>query len=67
MGTYFLTEAEQHLRTHQFETGSGIRLASIQATLLLYERCLFPCPKIQLAPLITTMHGTNFFIIPGTP
>lgn len=38
MGTDFLAEAEQYLQTHQFETGSGIRLASLQATLLLYER-----------------------------
>ena len=50
MGTHFLAEAEQHLRTHQFETGSGIRLASIQATLLLYERCFSSCPKHSTGP-----------------
>lgn len=58
MGTYFLAEAEEHLRTHQFETGSGIRLASIQATLLLYERC--PPPKtFNYVLLIKTIHGTD--------
>lgn len=38
MGTKFLAEAEQHLQTHQFESGTNVRLASLQATLLLYER-----------------------------
>jgi len=37
-GAHFLAEAEQHLRSRQFESGSDIRLASLQATLLLYER-----------------------------
>lgn len=50
MGTHFLAEAEQHLRTHQFETGSGIRISSIQATLLLYERCFSSCPKHSTGP-----------------
>ncbi|KAL3474810.1 fungal-specific transcription factor domain-containing protein [Aspergillus californicus] len=37
-GTDFLAEAEKHLQGNQFEKGSVIRLASLQATLLLYER-----------------------------
>ncbi|KAJ5642809.1 pathway-specific regulatory protein [Penicillium lividum] len=36
-GAHFLAEAEWHLRSHQFESGSDIRLASLQATLLLYS------------------------------
>ncbi|PLB53597.1 pathway-specific regulatory protein [Aspergillus steynii IBT 23096] len=38
MGTQFLAEAEQHMQMHQFESGTDVRLASVQATLLLYER-----------------------------
>ncbi|KAI9035129.1 transcription factor domain-containing protein [Aspergillus affinis] len=38
MGTKFLAVAEQLLQTHQFESGTNVRLASLQATLLLYER-----------------------------
>ncbi|KAJ5808041.1 hypothetical protein N7474_009310 [Penicillium riverlandense] len=37
-GAHFLAEAERHLKSHQFESGSDIRLASLQASLLLYER-----------------------------
>jgi hypothetical protein len=37
-GTDFLAEAERHLQNNRFEKGSVVRLASIQATLLLYER-----------------------------
>ncbi|KAL4976891.1 hypothetical protein BDW66DRAFT_159327 [Aspergillus desertorum] len=37
-GTDFLAEAERHLQNHRFEKGSVVRLASLQATLLLYER-----------------------------
>ncbi|KAL2830475.1 fungal-specific transcription factor domain-containing protein [Aspergillus cavernicola] len=37
-GTDFLAEAEKYLQSNMFEKGSVIRLASIQATLLLYER-----------------------------
>lgn len=37
-GAHFLAEAEWHLKSHQFESGSDIRLASLQATLLLYGR-----------------------------
>ncbi|KAL4903061.1 hypothetical protein BDW74DRAFT_56167 [Aspergillus multicolor] len=37
-GTDFLAEAEMHLRKNRFEKGSIVRLASLQATLLLYER-----------------------------
>ncbi|KAL5343576.1 hypothetical protein BJX70DRAFT_393636 [Aspergillus crustosus] len=37
-GTDFLAEAEQHLKDARFEKGSVVRLASLQASLLLYER-----------------------------
>ncbi|OJJ67106.1 hypothetical protein ASPBRDRAFT_136604 [Aspergillus brasiliensis CBS 101740] len=37
-GADFLAEAERHLQSHQFEKGGDIRLASLQAHLLLYER-----------------------------
>ncbi|KAL4924206.1 uncharacterized protein BDV17DRAFT_284853 [Aspergillus undulatus] len=37
-GTDFLAEAERHLQTYRFEKGCIVRLASLQATLLLYER-----------------------------
>ncbi|KAL4970638.1 transcription factor domain-containing protein [Aspergillus stella-maris] len=37
-GTDFLAEAERHLQNNRFEKGSIVRLASLQATLLLYER-----------------------------
>ncbi|KAJ5176127.1 pathway-specific regulatory protein [Penicillium canariense] len=37
-GAHFLAEAEWHLRSHQIEGRSDTRLASLQATLLLYER-----------------------------
>ncbi|KAL3430981.1 hypothetical protein BDV09DRAFT_188809 [Aspergillus tetrazonus] len=37
-GTDFLAEAERHLQNNRFEKGPVVRLASIQATLLLYER-----------------------------
>lgn len=37
-GTHFLAEAERHLKSHQFESGSDVRIASLQASLLLYER-----------------------------
>ncbi|KAL4993504.1 fungal-specific transcription factor domain-containing protein [Aspergillus recurvatus] len=37
-GTDFLAEAERHLQNNLFEKGSTVRLASLQATLLLYER-----------------------------
>ncbi|KAJ5935953.1 pathway-specific regulatory protein [Penicillium verhagenii] len=37
-GAQFLAEAEWHLRSHQFESGSDTRLASLQAT-LLYSMC----------------------------
>lgn len=38
MSTKFLAEAERHLRPHQFDRGPTVRLASLQAALLLYER-----------------------------
>lgn len=38
-GTDFLAEAERHMQNNRFEKGSIVRLASLQATLLLYERC----------------------------
>lgn len=38
MSTKFLAEAERHLGAHQFDRGSVVRLASLQAALLLYER-----------------------------
>ncbi|CAG7926144.1 unnamed protein product [Penicillium olsonii] len=37
-GAAFLAEAESYMRTHSFERGGGTRLATLQATLLLYER-----------------------------
>ncbi|CAG8072268.1 unnamed protein product [Penicillium salamii] len=37
-GAAFLAEAEGYMRTHFFERGGGTRLATLQATLLLYER-----------------------------
>ncbi|OQD85778.1 hypothetical protein PENANT_c009G07148 [Penicillium antarcticum] len=37
-GADFLTEAEGYMRLYSFDRGSGTRLATLQATLLLYER-----------------------------
>ncbi|KAJ5571668.1 pathway-specific regulatory protein [Penicillium sp. DV-2018c] len=37
-GAAFLAEAESYISAYSFERGSGTRLASLQATLLLYER-----------------------------
>ncbi|KAB8264774.1 hypothetical protein BDV32DRAFT_75403 [Aspergillus pseudonomiae] len=37
-GRNFLAEAERYLPSHQLEKGGGIRLASLQGALLLYER-----------------------------
>ncbi|KAL4779790.1 fungal-specific transcription factor domain-containing protein [Aspergillus varians] len=37
-GTDFLAEAERHMQSNHFEKGSIVPLASLQATLLLYER-----------------------------
>ncbi|KAJ5595139.1 pathway-specific regulatory protein [Penicillium hispanicum] len=37
-GSHFLAEAESHLRSHQYESRNDIRLSSLQAILLLYER-----------------------------
>ncbi|OQE17676.1 hypothetical protein PENFLA_c023G08397 [Penicillium flavigenum] len=37
-GADFLAEAESYVRVNSFERGNGIRLATLQATLLLYER-----------------------------
>ncbi|KAJ5143224.1 pathway-specific regulatory protein [Penicillium bovifimosum] len=37
-GAAFLAEAESYMSAYSFERGSGTRLASLQATLLLYER-----------------------------
>ncbi|KAL4803804.1 fungal-specific transcription factor domain-containing protein [Aspergillus unguis] len=37
-GTDFLAEAERHLQSNRFEKGSFVPLATLQATLLLYER-----------------------------
>lgn len=39
-GAAFLAEAEGYMRTHSFERGGDTRLATLQATLLLYERCV---------------------------
>ncbi|OGM45393.1 pathway-specific regulatory protein [Aspergillus bombycis] len=37
-GRNFLAEAERYLPSHQLEKGGGVRLASLQGALLLYER-----------------------------
>ncbi|RAH78941.1 hypothetical protein BO86DRAFT_402285 [Aspergillus japonicus CBS 114.51] len=37
-GADFLAEAERHMKRHQFERGNDIRLPTLQAILLLYER-----------------------------
>ncbi|RHZ46923.1 transcription factor domain-containing protein [Aspergillus thermomutatus] len=37
-GSDFLAEAERHMHSYQLERGKNVRLASLQATLLLYER-----------------------------
>ncbi|GFF43885.1 nitrogen assimilation transcription factor nirA [Aspergillus udagawae] len=37
-GSDFLAEAERHMHSYQLERGRNVRLASLQATLLLYER-----------------------------
>ncbi|KAH2331674.1 hypothetical protein KXV44_006101 [Aspergillus fumigatus] len=37
-GSDFLAEAERHMHGYQLERGRSVRLASLQATLLLYER-----------------------------
>ncbi|KAJ5788218.1 pathway-specific regulatory protein [Penicillium paradoxum] len=37
-GAAFLAEAEKYMSSHSFERGSDIRLATLQAILLLYER-----------------------------
>ncbi|KAJ5946422.1 hypothetical protein N7454_003261 [Penicillium verhagenii] len=36
-GAHFLAEAERHLKSHQFESRSDIRVSSLQAMLLLYS------------------------------
>jgi hypothetical protein len=37
-GRKFLAEAERYLPSYQLEKGEGVRLASLQGALLLYER-----------------------------
>ncbi|KAI9376632.1 pathway-specific regulatory protein [Aspergillus egyptiacus] len=37
-GTDFLAEAERHLQSNRYEKGHVVRLATLQATLLMYER-----------------------------
>lgn len=59
-GTDFLAEAERHMKSNHFEKGSIVRLASLQATLLLYERCAvganYPY-AFQLCSCLQVFHG----------
>ena len=42
-GADFLAEVESYMNVYSFERGSGTHLATIQATLLFYERYLIAC------------------------